>query len=393
MLAFEFHASGDAFLGALAGTYCFSVIMAFLQLLIFPGIFAPNGLLGAAPQSAAWIWVLWHSGYPLFAGLALLTRLRPESQLSRRAGVALMFGAPALGGLGACFIIIKGGALPTLVDGVSYEAMRHKPAVAVLFAINTAALAACIRITRLRDLVSLWLAIALLASLGDSELGIIAGSRYSLGWYGGRMLAMISSSVVLCALIFEFSQLYGRLESANRRLASRALRDGLTGAFNRGYFIEQFPRKMSGAVRDRTPLCLVMIDVDHFKSYNDAHGHQAGDDCLIGVVGAITGVLRRPADFVARYGGEEFAVVLPATGREGALKLVAAIQCAVRRMELPEAGRGGPVTISFGLASFDPEVDDFAPGELIRRADSALYKAKQNGRDAVFEFSAAIDEI
>jgi len=253
-------------------------------------------------------------------------------------------------------------------------------------AANIVALAACIRITRLRDLLSLWLAVALLASLGDAVLVLGAGARYSLGWYGGRILSVVSSSVVLCVLIFEFSRLYGRLVKANRSLASRALHDGLTGAFNRGYFVEQFPREIGRAIRDKTPLSLLMIDVDHFKSYNDIHGHQTGDACLIGITGAIKDILRRPTDFLARYGGEEFAVVLPGTGREGAAQLIAALRGAVRNLNLPQAASGGPVTISLGVATFHPGTDTFAPEELIRRADIALYQAKHSGRDAVREF-------
>jgi len=388
-LAIKFRASGEVFLGALAGAYGFVVVTAFLQLLIFPGVFTAAGLLGAGPQSAVWMWVIWHTGYPLLALLALLTRQLPASPRGRRVGIALMLGGPAAAAFFTCLAIAGGGVLPQLLQNISYHGVGQRSAGVLVLVTNITALAACIRLTRLRELVSLWLAVALLASLGDSVLGIAADSRYSAGWYVGRYMAVVSSSVVLCAIIFEFSRLYGKLVDANRNLASRALHDGLTGAFNRGYLIEQFPREVGRAVRSKSPLCLMMIDVDHFKSYNDIHGHQAGDDCLIGVVGAITSSLRRPTDFVARYGGEEFAVVLPGTGREGAMQVIAAMRGAVQGLTLPATARGGPVTVSVGLACFDPAEDLFAPEELIRRADLALYQAKQNGRDAVFEFAAA----
>jgi len=389
-LAIQFRASGDAFLGALAGSYCFSIVMAVLQLLIFPGVFSKTGLLGAGPQSAIWMWVIWHTGYPVFAVLAVLTRLLPQTPRSRHAGLALMLVAPAVAGLFSYLAIAGGGVLPPLINGLSYQALRDSPAMAVVLAANIAALAACIAITRLRDLLSLWLSVALLASFGDVVLALGAGARYNLGWYGGRVLTVVSASVVLCLLIFEFSRLYSRLMKANHSLASRALYDGLTGAFNRGYFVEQFPREIGRSIRDKTPLSLLMIDVDHFKAYNDLHGHQAGDECLIGIVGAIKNILRRPADFLARYGGEEFVVVLPGTGREGAAQLIAALRPAVRSLKLPPAASGGQVTVSLGVATFDPLRDSFAPEELLRRADLALYQAKRGGRDAVREFESEI---
>jgi len=387
-LAIQFRATGDIFLGALAGTYCFTIVLAVLQLLIFPGVFAQTGLLGAGPQSAIWVWVIWHIGYPVFATLALLTRLLPQKPRFRHAGLVLMLGAPAIAALLGYFAIAGGGLLPPLIHDVSYMAIRRSPAGPILLVANFIALAACIRITRLRDRLSLWLAIALLASLGDVVLAFAAGARYTLGWYGGRILSVVSASTVLCVLIFEFSRLYGQLVKANHSLTNRALCDGLTGAFNRSYFAEQFPREIGRSIRYKTPLSLLMIDVDHFKSYNDIHGHQAGDECLIGIVGAIKNILRRPTDFLARYGGEEFVVVLPGTGRDGAAQLIAALRRAVRSLNLPPAASGGAVTVSLGVATFDPLSDSFAPEELIRRADLALYQAKRGGRDTAREFEA-----
>jgi diguanylate cyclase (GGDEF)-like protein len=388
-LAIQFRASGEAFLGALAGAYGFVMVTAVLQLLIFPGVFTKTGLLGAGPQSAIWLWVMWHAGFPALAGLAMATRLLPDSSRLRRAGVALMLGGPAAAVLFGYLSIAGGGVLPPLIHGASYQALRHSPAAALVLASNVVALVACIRLTGLRSLLSLWLAVTLLANLGDAVLVIIASARYSLGWYSARTLSVLSSSVLLCVMISEFARLHERLASANRSLAARALHDGLTGAFNRGYFSELLPREISRAIRGKAPLSLLMIDVDHFKLYNDIHGHQTGDACLIGIVGGIMDVLRRPTDFVVRYGGEEFAVVLPGTGRDGAAQMIAEIRCAVRRLELPAAASGGPVTISLGVATFDPRLDLIAPEELIRRADLALYTAKRSGRDAVCEFEAA----
>lgn len=392
-LAVQFRSSREPFLGALSGAYGFVMVTAMLQLLIFPGAFSPTGLLGAGPQSAIWVWVIWHTGYPAFIALALLTRRFGKSQPAdgwlRDFSIVLMIGGPVSAIVLAFMAVAGGGILPPLIHGTSYTALRSSPAAAVVIGMDLIALATCIGFTRLRDLLSLWVAVAILASLGDVVLALAAASRYSLGWYSGRILSVVSSSVVLCVLIFEFSRLHDRLVKANRDLAERALHDGLTGAFNRGYFIEQFPREIRRAQREKHPLTLLMIDVDHFKAYNDTHGHQMGDQCLIGIVGAIETAVRRPGDFVARYGGEEFAVVLPGTDGKGALRIVQALRQAVRSLGFQRGEPcDGQVTVSVGVASFHPGTDSFGGEELVRRADQALYRAKNNGRDMAHAFEA-----
>jgi len=172
------------------------------------------------------------------------------------------------------------------------------------------------------------------------------------------------------------------LERANRELAREAHSDALTGVANRRYFDEQLALECGRANRTRTPLALLMIDVDHFKDFNDAAGHPAGDDCLKAVAGAIQKALRRPVDFVARYGGEEFAVILPATAPQGARERAEEIRRGVRRLGIthPAFTKGESVTVSIGVGGQAPPV---SPEKLIRRADEALYKAKEAGRDRV----------
>jgi diguanylate cyclase (GGDEF)-like protein len=393
-LAVQFRASREPFLGALAGAYGFVMVTAAMQLLIFPNVFAPTGLFGAGPQSAIWVWVIWHTGYPVFIGAALVIRRAqnfhgPDGWL-RNISLMLMIGGPILAIMLAYLAVAGGGALPQLITGTSYKALRESPAGAAVIIANITALAACIGFTRLRDLLTLWVAVALLASLGDCVLALAAASRFSLGWYTGRLLSVISSSVVLCVLILEFSRIYARLVKANVVLAERALHDGLTGAFNRFYLTEQVPREIRRASRDKKPLTLLMIDVDHFKSYNDMHGHQAGDHCLAGIAAAIETILRRPGDFVARYGGEEFAAVLPGTNATDALHIADTLRDAVKaRAFRRDHTCDATVTISIGIATFEPATGTLTPEDLIHRADQALYQAKHKGRDRALVFEAA----
>jgi diguanylate cyclase (GGDEF)-like protein len=394
-LAIQYRALRQAYFGGLAGAYGFVMVMAAIQFLVFPGAFTPTGLLGAGPQSAVWLWVFWHGGFPAMVILALLTRTAAASRwlgaLLPRTGLLLMAAGPLLAVSLAYFAIHRADLLPVLIRGTSYQNLRDGEATKIVIATLLLAGFTCIRVTRVRDLLSLWVAVALLASLGDTLLVLAGSARYSLGWYGGRVLSVISSSVVLCALIFEFTRAYERVLASNAALAERAMRDGLTGAFNRLYFEEQFARELRRTVRDRAPMSVLMIDVDHFKSYNDMRGHQMGDRCLIAVVRALEAVLRRPGDFVARYGGEEFVAVMPRTGAEGALALAEAMRRAVAALGMRrDSGVDGTVTVSIGGATIDPAVEDFSPAELIRHADAALYQAKNAGRDRVVISAACI---
>ncbi len=388
LLAVQFRATKRAYLGGLAGAYGFVMVVAAIQLLIFPGVFSKDGLLGAGPQSAIWLWVIWHGGFAVLVPMALLTRTKQAARWFGRAlpamGLAMMVGGPLLAALLSFSTIIYSSDLPPLINHGAYAALGHGPLRVIVMTMLLVAMAVCLQTTRLRDLLSLWLAVALLASIGDSMLVLIAGARFSLGWYGGRLLNMVSSSTVLCALVYEFTWAYERLQTANDVLQHRVMHDGLTGAFNRIYFGEQLPRELRRAMRERTPLSVVMIDVDHFKQFNDTWGHARGDECLIAVVQALQDALRRPADFLVRYGGEEFVAVLPHTGHEGAIAMAEAMRHEVMRLGLRRgAASDGVVTVSLGVATVDPAAEDISTDTILLRADAALYEAKNGGRNQV----------
>src|SRR5262249_13903709 len=129
---------------------------------------------------------------------------------------------------------------------------------------------------------------------------------------------------------------------------------------------------------------LIMIDIDNFKAYNDLYGHQAGDECLRRVAGALAGVVNRPADRLARYGGGEFAVILPHTRPPRAAPLAGRLRAQGAAMEMPpaRARAGKTVTISLGVATFVPTIEA-TTAALIAAADQALYEAKHQGRNRV----------
>ncbi|WP_449406195.1 diguanylate cyclase [Massilia phosphatilytica] len=141
--------------------------------------------------------------------------------------------------------------------------------------------------------------------------------------------------------------------------------------------------EVARAARERTPLSLVMMDVDFFKRYNDAYGHAAGDDCLRMVAGVLAATVNRPADLAARFGGEEFAVLLPNTPPDGARGIAEAICRGVRAAGMAHrASDLGFVTISAGVATMMPAPGDDARA-LVEAADAALYGAKASGRNRV----------
>ena len=160
--------------------------------------------------------------------------------------------------------------------------------------------------------------------------------------------------------------------------------DGLTGLANRRYFDEVLGREWLRGQRDGSALSLMFIDVDHFKRFNDQHGHQLGDDCLRQVAEVLKHFARRPGDMAARYGGEEFVMIYPQTGPEALREVAEQIREAIRDLGIihHHAGKEGPVTISIGLATMLPEASS-KPEQLVQRADHALYQAKNQGRDRV----------
>jgi diguanylate cyclase (GGDEF)-like protein len=162
-----------------------------------------------------------------------------------------------------------------------------------------------------------------------------------------------------------------------------AATDGLTGVANRRSFDAILAREQQRGAREGTPTALLLIDVDWFKRYNDAYGHQAGDACLQWVARTIEAAVRRPGDFVARYGGEEFAVVLPNTDLFGANHVGEKVRAAIASLKLPhEKHPLGHVTVSIGVAVMSPEAG-LPPASLIGLADTALYVAKTVGRNCV----------
>lgn len=175
-----------------------------------------------------------------------------------------------------------------------------------------------------------------------------------------------------------------RLKRKSERLEQLTLLDALTDIPNRRALQEALVRECGRAMRQKQGLAIIMLDIDHFKAFNDRYGHGAGDDCLIRVARALQAAIHRPADLLARYGGEEFCVVLPECSESGALHVAETLREAILALAIPHAGAPGTgiVTASIGYAHFEaPETD--CSQMLLRHADQALYAAKARGRNQI----------
>ena len=180
-------------------------------------------------------------------------------------------------------------------------------------------------------------------------------------------------------------QLEQSLRDANAQIQRLSIIDPLVGTYNRRYLNEQLMREVELARRESLALSAILADLDHFKSINDQHGHQVGDEVLKHFVGVAHGAIRENLDWVARYGGEEFVVVLPDTDLAAAVQVAEQIRglCADGAVRA-ESGEL-KFTVSFGVASLDagPGPHGAAAEELLRRADAALYRSKREGRNRV----------
>ncbi|MGD9897518.1 MAG: diguanylate cyclase [Calditrichaceae bacterium] len=193
---------------------------------------------------------------------------------------------------------------------------------------------------------------------------------------------ILKSFIQTIGIIYENMILYHKLMKLYKIKEQQAITDGLTKIYNYRYFIQQLEREMNRGKRFRTPFSLLIIDIDHFKDYNDRHGHPEGDKILC-QVSLILSENTRSIDTVARYGGEEFVIILPGLDKQNAIWIAQKLHNLIEDFEfnLQQYQPLGKLTVSIGLANFPDDGTDME--DLIERADQALYKAKKSGRNRV----------
>ncbi|KTT03089.1 diguanylate cyclase [Pseudomonas oryzihabitans] len=237
----------------------------------------------------------------------------------------------------------------------------------------------------------------LIALAGISESTIL------VGWRQGMLRSIVVVGILIVGmLIFGLSLLReirtslrheAELRRAHDDLQVLTLKDSLTGLANRRHFDTLLPAELARAQRTGQPLSLLMLDIDHFKAYNDHYGHPAGDRCLQAVAGVVAAAARRPGDLAVRYGGEEMALLLPNCDEAGAFAVASGIQEHLGILELPHpTSSWGRITLSLGFAIHVPGQRQPLAASLLASADEALYTAKHLGRNRIHPQLCALSE-
>jgi diguanylate cyclase (GGDEF)-like protein len=353
--------------------------------LAFPGALTPpdpdgrpQPLLGGGSTSVG-IFMLWHIvitvGIPAAAVLLAVDerRARPPGLPHGLLPWVLAAVVPTLA-VCAWWLAVP-DAVPPLISGMALTALGTA-VVLLTCTLAVVGLAVAIAVTRGRSSLSRWLIALCVLNLGDAILNLGA-ERYSVGWYVGRALGFVALSALLVVLVVEL----GRID---RRTDVAATTDALTGLRNRMGLLEELEREMARAQRDQRRLAVLALDLDGFKSVNDAYGHPVGDALLVETAKRLQRLVRG-GDLLVRMGGDEFVVVL--VGLESARVALTAADRIVSELGRPVEvdGRTVDVTVSLGL-TIHPGGAETAD-DLLRHADRAMYEAKASGGDTVRMFA------
>ncbi len=376
---------------ALASGYLFTAAAAIGHLLSFPGLFAAGGLLGAGPQSTAWIYMFWHAGFPLFVMAYALLKVREEREPDRfaahtlkRRTTALVIAA-VLGAAVACVALATAGEnwLPAIMVANHYTSAMWMVA-GTTWCFCVVALAVLWR-SKPHLTIDIWLMVVLCVWICDVALSAVFNhGRYDLGFYAGRIFGLSGASFILLLLLIENSVLHARLIAAHAELKRLAATDPLTGLPNRRAFESALGEAWQHGTLTASPLSVLVIDIDGFQDFNDRYGQPQGDQCLIAIAACLASHVSRHGDLVARYGGGAFAVLLPNTDMATAERIGQRLCGAVAALAIPhaEAAAARYVTVSVGIASGWGQEGGLPQG-LVRAAEGAVQEAKAGGRNRV----------
>jgi diguanylate cyclase (GGDEF)-like protein len=379
----------------LASGYLFTSTMTVAHVLSFPGLFSPTGFLGAGPQTTLWLYVFWHLGFALFViGYALLKDDKPEPYTPHRSayvGILSSVALVLLTTVSLTFLTTAGhDALPAIMNGNNYGPGSYLLALAG-WPIALLALAVLLR-RGPHSVLDLWVVVVMCVQVLEVAMSAtLNGGRFDLGFYFGRVYGVLAASFVLLVLLVENGRLYARLVAGQNELERLSTADPLTAIANRRAFDDALDAEWRRALRSRTPLALLLVDVDCFKPFNDTYGHVAGDQCLRAIAKVLASGGRRAGETIARYGGDEFAILLPGTDLAKASVLARRLRDEVVALALPNENStvAAQVTISIGVAALlvTAETNRLLPGPtlLVEAADRALYAAKLAGRNQVAE--------
>jgi diguanylate cyclase (GGDEF)-like protein len=374
----QFYLTGSVGFALFAAAYEFAALLAVPYLVYAPGIGSPAAG-DAGYQAMGWLWLAWHLAFPalVVAGFTADPLLKRRLGSRRDVGSTLAFVAVATFAVAVALAVVLWccrSALPALVIGGHHTALFGfvvAPAVAIA---NAGACAYAYVRGRNATSLGVWIVLATFAAALDGLIDGFAGRTFALGWYLARIETMLTASVVLAMLSIEIALILGRL-------AELATRDALTGLYNRRGLDEYLGWAYEYARRHELGIALLVIDIDHFKRYNDRYGHAAGDVALRRIAAVLRKAAVRRYDLVARFGGEEFVVALFNVGPFQAVNVASRLQKRVEEAWIPHEGAAsGRLSVSIGIGHVADAAHATIP-ELFEAADRALYRAKEAGRN------------
>jgi diguanylate cyclase (GGDEF)-like protein len=371
----------------LACGYLFAATMAVPHILIFP---AHMAWPGPGQHLANWLFVFWRLGFELFLIAYVLLRLSnapPLQQWRPRSVIVWSIAAVAIATVALAVIArVAAPVLPPLLeeDRIGFSSTVRLVAVVALLIGFVCLVLMWLR--RQQSVLDVWLLVVFgMLFLSGTLSTLVNSGMFDLGFYVGRALGVFGLSFVLINLLIEYGRLYAKLAAGQHELRRLSGLDPLTGIANRRAFDEAIDGEWQRLGQERATLSLLLVDVDCFKSFNDAQGHPAGDACLSAVAHALAATALRRNGMVARYGGDEFAILLPRTDAAAAAVLAEQLRTTVRALNIPHPSSpvAARVTISVGVAAFSLTGTRTAFSVLVAAADKALYAAKAAGRDCV----------
>ena len=375
LLAGNFLDTGDRRFLVMACAYLWSLLLMGAYAFAFPGIVSSHPPLAVTVSMAPYMFVCWHAGFPVLLGAAWSPWLGPNAVetvhpkrrrlLTGAAGATIAVGVTTIAALAA-----NARRLPVLIHGLDTTQLARVTG-PVGLPLVLISLVFCARGIRGTTGPERWAVVAIVVCLCDLIITYDSHFRYSLGWYAGRTLGMLSAGVVPAAMLASFRRLKATAEFD-------AAYDHLTGLPNRRSAQDSLTAMFARGRRMQTALALIAFDLDFFKRINDEYGHAAGD-AVLRAVGLAVRTAIRPSDVIARIGGEEFLVLLPDATDDDACIVAQRLRTALRTLDF--IGPDIVVTASFGVARMQDS--DMDAEQLLQRADRALYQAKATGRDRV----------
>ncbi len=358
-----------------------------VQSLGFPFLIEALPVVAGRPQSTIWLWSFWHAAIPISIALYALSEwIRPGYVVVRPERTAGWFAVAIVlliaGSIAAATVFHEW--MPTLeVDGD----IRNLYWVGVgpgLLGLSAAALLLLWRATGFHSLLQVWLGVALVALLFDNVITVIGGHRLSVGWYVGRIDALISAVVILLICLDEINRAYLKTASKVKRLATanalleakvdQAGLDFLTGLPGRALFVERVRSLRARNIGNGTIVAVLVIDLDGFKQVNDTQGHERGDEVLVQTADVLRSTLR-DTDIAARFGGDEFVVCLFApfsVVQSTMINIAARIVAGVGQL-------GNGIGCSIGISLCIADRLNLQAG--LQQADKAMYQAKKLGKN------------